>query len=785
MSNIRKIVWPILIVQIVLIIYVAVSFNVKDTTLSKGETDDFNTGWIIEREDGSEEEIELPYYEECEADAVIKIKNIIPEEFWGKTLSFITADKNMLIYIDGELIYEFGVNDERDFGNTPGSITNFIDIPDELTKGEIVIELTSPYENYGACIDAMTVSDRDISILNMINRNILGVACACIMLFTSIMFLILSLGQKRLKLGTEGTEYLAVYSFISFIYYCIETKAMHLFYGNHTLYSVAVFLILMSMPMLMLAYFIKRFEFENRKSIHIVFILTIINICVQIPLQIFNVCDFMDMAMFSHALLFISIIVLVVNIIIISKRNKNINYKMDIVALSVLGAGGVVDLVRNYTLKAEHIEKYSKYAAAIFFIIMFVTHIMEIIRKYVSVLEENAILLKQKVEMAEKKNEAKTIFLSRMSHEIRTPINAVIGMNNMIVNESKEEIIREYAQDVDSAAHALLGIVNEILDLSKIEAGKMTLVKGKYDTSSMLYDVSNMIAVRAQTKDLNFVVNIDKNTPSSLCGDDVKIRQILTNLLSNAVKYTNEGTVTLTLECEKTDDGNVYLTFIVKDTGIGIKEEDMPKLFGEYERIEEERNRNVEGTGLGMSIAMQFLKLMDSNLLVESRYGFGSTFTFRIKQEVVDCTPIGDFNEKFTQRRKKYKQENTIKAEGSKVLLVDDNSINRRVFAALLKNTNISVVEASSGEECLKYAKSEKFDMIFLDHMMPGMDGIETLKALKMSENKENLSTPVIALTANAIEGAKEYYVGEGFDDYLSKPIEREKLKSLIEKYIS
>ena len=785
MSNIRKIVWPILIVQIVLIIYVAVSFNVKDTTLSKGETDDFNTGWIIEREDGSQEEIELPYYEECKADAIIKIKNIIPEEFWGKTLSFITADKNMLIYIDGELIYEFGVNDERDFGNTPGSITNFIDIPDELTKGEIVIELTSPYENYGACIDAMTVSDRDISILNMINRNILGVACACIMLFTSIMFLILSLGQKRLKLGTEGTEYLAVYSFISFIYYCIETKAMHLFYGNHTLYSVAVFLILMSMPMLMLAYFIKRFEFENRKSIHIVFILTIINICVQIPLQIFNVCDFMDMAMFSHALLFISIIVLVVNIIIISKRNKNINYKMDIVALSVLGAGGVVDLVRNYTLKAEHIEKYSKYAAAIFFIIMFVTHIMEIIRKYVSVLEENAILLKQKVEMAEKKNEAKTIFLSRMSHEIRTPINAVIGMNNMIVNESKEEIIREYAQDVDSAAHALLGIVNEILDLSKIEAGKMTLVKGKYDTSSMLYDVSNMIAVRAQTKDLNFVVNIDKNTPSSLCGDDVKIRQILTNLLSNAVKYTNEGTVTLTLECEKTDDGNVYLTFIVKDTGIGIKEEDMPKLFGEYERIEEERNRNVEGTGLGMSIAMQFLKLMDSNLLVESRYGFGSTFTFRIKQEVVDCTPIGDFNEKFTQRRKKYKQENTIKAEGSKVLLVDDNSINRRVFAALLKNTNISVVEASSGEECLKYAKSEKFDMIFLDHMMPGMDGIETLKALKMSENKENLSTPVIALTANAIEGAKEYYVGEGFDDYLSKPIEREKLKSLIEKYIS
>ena len=257
MKNIRKIPWLILLVQIAIIIYVAVAFNVKDTTLSKGETDDFNDGWVIEREDGSQEEIKLPYYEECEAGAVIKIRNVIPEEYRGKTLSFITADKNMLIYVDGELIYEFGVNDERDFGNTPGSITNFVDIPSELAKGEIVIELTSPYENYGACIDAMTVSDRDISILNMLNRNMLGFACAIIMLLTSIMFCVLAWGQKWLKQGTEGTEYLAVYSFISFIYYCIETKAMHLFYGNHTVYSVAVFLILMSMPMFMLAYFIR------------------------------------------------------------------------------------------------------------------------------------------------------------------------------------------------------------------------------------------------------------------------------------------------------------------------------------------------------------------------------------------------------------------------------------------------------------------------------------------------------------------------------------------------
>ena len=415
---------------------------------------------------------------------------------------------------------------------------------------------------------------------------------------------------------------------------------------------------------------------------------------------------------------------------------------------------------------------------------MLITHILGIIRRYVSVIEENAELSRQKMEMAEKKNEAKTVFLTRMSHEIRTPINAVLGMNKMIINESNEEQIKEYAEDVESAAQALLGIVNEILDMSKIEAGKMNLVEGKYDTSGMIYDVSNMIAVRAQTKDLDFVVKVDEDTPSTLYGDDMKIRQVLVNLLSNAVKYTNEGRVELTVRCHKCEDErNVYITFCVKDTGIGIKKEDMPKLFGEFERIEEERNKNVEGTGLGMSITKQFLKLMDSKIEVESEYGKGSIFSFKIKQEIIDSTPVGDFSEKFAQRRKKYKQEEKAQPTGKKVLLVDDNNINRRIFAALLKNTGIGVVEASSGNECINRVKEEKYDIIFLDHMMPDMDGIETLENMKKLHNNMNESTPVIALTANAIVGAKEFYLNIGFDGYLSKPIIREELKLIIEQY--
>lgn len=785
MKNIRRVIpWLILIVQTAILIYVAVGFDVRYVTLHKGEIVSFNDGWVIVREDGSSSNITLPYYEDCKADAVIRVKNTIPEKYWGKTLSFITADKEMLIYIDGELVYEFGASDKRDFGSTPGSETNFVDIPSYLRNGEIEIVLKSPYENFSASIDSMTIADRDISILHMFNRSLIGFGCAIVMFLASIIFCVLAWGQRWMKQDSEGIEYLAVYGFISFFFYCIGTKSMSLFYGNQTFYSVAVFLILMSMPIFMLAYFIKRFELENRKSIDVVFVLSIVNACVQIILQIFNIVDFMNMALFSHMLIFTSIIMLIVNLIKISRKNKSIRYKMDIVALSALGISGVADIIRNYTIKAEHIEKYSCYGATIFFVIMLITHILGIIRRYVSVIEENAELSRQKMEMAEKKNEAKTVFLTRMSHEIRTPINAVLGMNKMIINESNEEQIKEYAEDVESAAQALLGIVNEILDMSKIEAGKMNLVEGKYDTSGMIYDVSNMIAVRAQTKDLDFVVKVDEDTPSTLYGDDMKIRQVLVNLLSNAVKYTNEGRVELTVRCHKCEDErNVYITFCVKDTGIGIKKEDMPKLFGEFERIEEERNKNVEGTGLGMSITKQFLKLMDSKIEVESEYGKGSTFSFKIKQEIIDSTPVGDFSEKFAQRRKKYKQEEKAQPTGKKVLLVDDNNINRRIFAALLKNTGIGVVEASSGNECINRVKEEKYDIIFLDHMMPDMDGIETLENMKKLHNNMNESTPVIALTANAIVGAKEFYLNIGFDGYLSKPIIREELKLIIEQY--
>lgn len=782
----KKVPWVILSVQLILVIYVINVFKVDDTTLYKGDIDSFNTGWTLVRQDGSEELIELPYYEECKADTLITIKNVIPEKYWGKTISFLTADKNVRVYIDGSVIYEFGVNDERTFGQTPGSITNFIDIPPDLTRGEIVIELMSPYDNYGACIDSMTIADRAVSILNMLNRNMLEFGCAIIMLLTAIVFCVLAWSHRWVKHGTEGTEFLAVYSLLSFVYYCIETKAVHLLYGNHTLHSVLVFLILMTLPMFLLTYYMKCFNLENKRSLLVMHSLSVLNACIQIPLQVLNIFDFMEMAFLSHAILFISIVVMIAELYRLQK-NGDREHKIEFVGFFIMGLCGVADIVRSYTLTTEHIDKFSRYGTTIFCLLMLIGHIIRIIKRYVMALEENTKLLEQKVKLVESKNEAKSIFLARMSHEIRTPINAVLGMNKMIISETGEDNIREYAKDVESAAQALLGIVNEILDLSKIEAGKMSLAEGEYDVASMLYDVSNMIAVRAQTKDIDFVLNVDDSIPAVLYGDDVKLRQILTNILSNAVKYTNEGLVTMAVQCDRADDcQSVKLTFKIKDTGIGIKEEDMPKLFEAFERIEEGRNRAVEGTGLGMSITVQFLKLMNSSLNVESKYGEGSTFFFTVEQRIVNAEPIGNFSENFRLRRQKYEQKTDMNATGKRVLLVDDNNINRRVFASLLKHTGIQVVEASSGGEALALVTKEQYDIIFLDHMMPNMDGIETLKAFKQLDERENKNrlTPVIALTANAIEGAKAYYMEEGFDGYMSKPIDPDKLDKLIKQYI-
>ena len=389
--------------------------------------------------------------------------------------------------------------------------------------------------------------------------------------------------------------------------------------------------------------------------------------------------------------------------------------------------------------------------------------------------------LSQLAKRADAANQAKSDFLAKMSHEIRTPINAVIGMNEMILRESTEPEIHKYAFDIKSSANTLLSLINEILDSSKIESGKLEIIPVAYDVSSLFHDVYNMINLRAEKKRLKLVFDIDKNMPSGLYGDDIRIRQIVVNLMTNAVKYTHEGTVTLIVKSEIKNNKSL-LTFKVIDTGIGIKEEDIDKLFSKFERIEESRNRNIEGTGLGMNITQQLLKLMDSELQVKSEYGKGSEFSFCIEQGITNLEPLGDFGERINQKANQYNYTLSYVAPNAKLLVVDDNEVNRKVVRSLLKKSQIKVSEADSGMACLKLLEKEKFDIVFLDYMMPVMDGVETLNNIRNQHLCDDV--PVIMLTANAIVGAKEQFMSAGFNDYLTKPIAPEKLDKMIVEYL-
>lgn len=380
---------------------------------------------------------------------------------------------------------------------------------------------------------------------------------------------------------------------------------------------------------------------------------------------------------------------------------------------------------------------------------------------------------------AEKANQAKSEFLARVSHEIRTPINAVIGMNEMVLRESSEEDVKKYSMDIKTSAHALLGIINDILDFSKIESGKMEIVPTEYELNSMLNDLFNMFSLRAHEKGLHFEVNIDPGLASKLYGDDIRIRQVLINLLTNAVKYTRKGTVTFEVTGER-DGEDEILHFTVRDTGIGIKQEDIPKLFSAFERLDEEKNRDVEGTGLGMNISLQLLKLMNTDLHVESVYGEGSRFFFALRQRIVDAEPIGNFKERAKRAAREHSYHASFTSPEGEILLVDDNRVNRRVFCGLLKQTKVQITDVGSGRECLDHIRQKHYDLIFLDHMMPEMDGLETMQHMKEMEDNLCKDTPVIMLTANAIMGAKEQYLSMGFDDFLAKPIDQTKLERLM-----
>lgn len=381
---------------------------------------------------------------------------------------------------------------------------------------------------------------------------------------------------------------------------------------------------------------------------------------------------------------------------------------------------------------------------------------------------------KRSQQEAEAANMAKSSFLANMSHEIRTPINAILGMNEMILREEKDPAIRGYAGNIQASGNSLLSIVSDVLDISKIESGKLEIIPVDYEVNSLISDCCNMAAGRAKAKELELLVECADNVPMKLCGDETHIRQIIMNLLTNAVKYTEKGTVKLIVSGRFTDGGFV-LKVDVSDTGIGIAEENLPQLFTQFQRFDLQRNRNIEGTGLGLSIVKRLCDLMSGTITARSVLGSGSTFTVELPQKVVDSTPCGGVNLNYSAGAE-HEYHHSFEAPEAKILAVDDLPVN------LLKETRIKIDTAGSGRECLDKCSQQKYDLILMDHMMPEMDGVQTFEKLHGDKSSPNFETPVIMLTANALAGMREQYMDVGFADYVSKPVRGAKLEEAIRR---
>lgn len=402
---------------------------------------------------------------------------------------------------------------------------------------------------------------------------------------------------------------------------------------------------------------------------------------------------------------------------------------------------------------------------------------------YARKVQENIQTLENMKDMAEEANQAKSSFLANMSHEIRTPMNAICGMADLLAEESISEQADDYLATIKSSADHLLSIINDILDFSKIESDKMELVEQEYDFAVLIHEIMNIMGIRVKDKPISLLADIQDDIPAKLYGDAGRIRQIIINLMNNAIKFTDLGGVTLQARFEKTQDGEGYLYFHVKDTGRGIKPEDIDKLFDAFEQVDRQRNSGIEGTGLGLAICRLLVSKMNGDIGVDSTYEKGSDFYFHIKQRIVDETPCNYNKTKIRSHTKSFVK--AFEVIGQNILVVDDNRVNLKVAAGMLKRYGIKPVEVNCGADVIEMLnRGEHFDLIFMDHLMPEMDGIETTRRIRALNEYCAEKLVIIALSANAVSGMEQQFLDAGMDDFLSKPIEAEKLSEILLKWI-
>jgi len=739
-----------------------------------GQASLFRAQWERVYPDGRREAVEVPGKCEAERGEVVRVETKLPSLLPDVSyLCFRSSQQDMTVYIGNTLVKRYSTDNTRLFGKDSASAFVFVQLSPEDAGKMIAVE-TESSSFYSGRLNRVFFGEK-MGIWGMIMKENGAVFLVAFCLFLlSAAAIIVSAAVRifyktKISLGILGWSTL-----LASLWVISESRLRQLIFPNSSVIAVMAYIALMLIPFPFTIY-INNLQKRRYEKLYFGYLLLVaVNDLVCILLQTFERVDFVESMPVMIAMLVIMVLLSLGTIVVDWIKKRLEEYRL--VAIGCLGIlfSGILTIYFMNIFDGDNYIGLPLCAGLSFLLIMASIAAARFV--------VNAEKEKQKVLEA---SASKVSFLTRMSHEIRTPINTILGMNEMILRENKDSAITEYVNYAQKAGRMLLSLVNDVLDFSKIDSGVLHIADNPYSLTEILSDSYHMLEARAKKKGLSVDLNVDKQMPNQLSGDEVAIKQILTNLLTNAVKYTSQGSITLGVSGLYTDSGEFSLKITVADTGDGIREEDIDKLFVSFSRLDEKKNQHIEGSGLGLPIVKQLVDKMEGEIKVQSVYGKGSLFTVILPQRVVGTAFVGDIREAFRKEaEERVRFRGGFIAPQAKLLAVDDNDMNLMVIQGLLKQTQIQLDMVSGGEEALELCANKKYDLIFMDHMMPGMDGVETMKALRKEKKGLNYATPVVVLTANAVAGCKDLYLKEGFVDYISKPVDVMKLDRVLRTYL-
>ena len=713
------------------------------------------TNWTVEKDEENE---------------FIAISNL-PQDVKDNEYFYFLTREDVAVYINGELRLDY--IEKRDVNNPGGNFKKFymmVPLSQSDSNAEIrIVRSTSLKDEHVAPSGFITT--RFGALDHLMNSEGISFILATIVWIFSFVVIIVSFVLRYFYKMRIDMMYGALGIFVIASWLITDSYLFPFIFGVYHVNGLASYMLCHMIPFAPAIYLNSLQHGRFRKSMSFLLITAGVHAIVWPILHFTGLVSYYSTINLMNIVLVIMAITAIVLLVYDAVKRTNIEYRYTFIGFLGFLICCTIELLRVIlTTSNEPIPV----AIGLGFLLVFV------VIQQVDDLREITLERQRAIDMSE----AKTRFLASMSHEIRTPINAILGMNEMILRENKDETVEEYSRNIRSSGKMLLMLVNDVLDFSRIEAGKLEINEKQFLVSDMLYDVISLVKERANEKSLELKTEITSEVPNRLISDEFRISQILINLINNAVKYTEKGTVTLEIGGQKGEKNDYELSIIVKDTGKGIKKEDQLHLFEAFSRADMKSNAHIEGTGLGLAIVKSIVDSMKGEVGVESEYGVGSEFWVKLPVQCIDSELLGsDFMEK---RNSSITYENscTFTAPEAKILAVDDNQSNLTIVKLFLKKNGITPDLAGSGTRAIELCREKKYDIILLDHMMPQPDGIETLHVIRNDETSLNRDTKAVVLTANAVAGSRQMYLDEGFDEYLTKPLDSKVLEDTISRLL-